>query len=84
MPIFCIIGNTKTIHTAILVVEYLKKRLGNPHSDIAKENITYREIPNGEPWKFEIGVIVEMNLKDSNAFVDNCRAFVAGRGEIWT
>lgn len=83
-----IIGSTRTIQSAVLVCEYLKKRLAKPHSDVHPDFISYSfKTPTEENGFWMADIIVTMNnmdLKTSNNFVDICRAFVAGRGEIWT
>lgn len=85
-----IIGSARTIQTAVLVVEYLKAGCAHPHSNIQPAQIKYRfkdPTPSNGWWSAEIIVetyaIDGLSLDDSSKFVSICRAFVAGRGEIW-
>lgn len=83
-----IVGSTRTIQTAVLVCEYLKARLARPHSNVSPDSISYLfKTPTEQNgfWTADIMVTMDdMDLKVSDKFVDICRAFVAGRGEIWT
>lgn len=85
-----IVGSTRTIQTAVLVCAYLKDRLAEPHSDVHPDRIRYRmQTPSADNgfWSADIivetGDAVDFDLETSNRFVDTCRAFVVGRGEIW-
>lgn len=86
--IFNIVGCARTIRTTIMVTEYLRQRLGQPHTDVHPAQITYRFKESTEAngwWIADIGVKGrELNLQESKLFVDTCRAFVAGAGEVWT
>jgi hypothetical protein len=90
---FHIVGSARTIATAVLCVEYLRARLANPQSEIRADQIGYRfKEPTDKNgwWSSDIGVTT---YSESHAyslpeplgsrFVEVCRAFVAGRGEIW-
>lgn len=82
------IGSARTIQTAVLVCEYLRRALGRPHSDVRPEQIRYHFYdPTNENGFWTADIIVEaeqLSLEDSSRFVNICRAFVAGRGEVWT
>jgi hypothetical protein len=81
------IGSARTIQTAVLVCEYLRCALGQPQSEVHPDQIRYHFYdPTDENGFWTADIIVEANqlsLEDSHRFVDICRAFVAGRGEIW-
>ena len=86
------IGCTRTIETAILVCEYLRATCASPHSIVHPDRIRYHftdPTPQNGWWSADIIVdTYEPNemLKMDNALtmmVRICRAFVAGRGEIW-
>jgi hypothetical protein len=86
------IGSTRTIATAVLVVEYLRRRHGAPHSKIHPDAFSYvfkEPNPANGWWSADI-IVTTYNHecdpqldKDINQAVDLCRAFVAGAGEIW-
>lgn len=84
-----IIGAARTIQTAVLVVEYLKDHLADPHTHIRRDQIVYRfKEPTSQNGFWSADIIVEthndeLDLEDSALFVNICRAFVAGRGEVW-
>jgi len=83
-----IIGHARTVRTAVLVVEYLSKSLGKPHSSVHPDRIKYRFTECSDRNGFwQSDIIVEMpfnwSLEESSRFVQMCRAFVAGAGEIW-
>jgi hypothetical protein len=82
-----IIGCARTIQTAVLVVAYLQARLGQPQTSVQRDRISYRfKEPTAENGWWVADIIVKyepLSLKESSQFVDLCRAFVAGRGEIW-
>lgn len=87
-----IIGHTRTIRTAVLVVEYLRTRKADPHSLVHKDSIRYRfKDPTKENgfWSADIFVVTFNDKYDSNleaainSMIEPCRAFVAGAGEIW-
>jgi hypothetical protein len=83
-PFTYLIGHTRTIQTAVLVVAYLQQRFFG----IPLGQIKYRFI---DPTSFNgwcsAEIILESELYDYNLdnlkLVSICRAFVAGRGEIW-
>lgn len=85
-----IVGSTRTIKTAVLVVAYLRERCAQPHSKVHPDQIKYR-FKNPNPangyWSADIIIetasIVGVSLEDSSLFVNVCRAFVAGCGEVW-
>lgn len=81
-----IIGAARTIQTAVLAVEYLRARCCQPHSDVHESRVQYRFKEPTESngwWSADIYVDGELGLADSSLFVSICRAFVAGRGEVW-
>lgn len=93
-PCHSIIGHAKTTQSAILVVEYLRARKADPHSDIPKDAISYRECRNlvGEQAGFDIIVRGDLDrasrkqaidLDFANDWVEICRAFLCGCGEYW-
>jgi len=82
------IGCTRTVETAILVVAYLGDALGKPHSSIHKDRIRYVFTEASDRNGFWLADIVveapiDWNLEESSKFVNCCRAFVAGAGEVW-
>jgi hypothetical protein len=83
------IGCTRSIQTAVLVVQYLKERHARPHSEIGAESIRYcftEPTDRNGWWSADIVVDSYDSLRDDQALsemVNTCRAFVAGRGEIW-
>lgn len=83
-----VIGSARTIQTAVLVCEYLKVYCADPHSEIRKDQIEYRfktaTDANGY-WYADILVVTWKPFTDPTCkrFIDVCRAFIAGRGEIW-
>lgn len=82
-----IVGCTRTIRTAVLVVEYLRRRNisqaipGDAYGFIFKD-----PTPENGWWSADIIVTLygDLDLETSSRLVDLCRAFVAGSGEIWT
>ncbi len=82
------IGDARTIKTAVLVCEFLKSRHCHPHSGVPRDAVHYAFIdPTPENGYWSADIVVDMpidwNMKESECFVDTCRAFVAGAGEIW-
>lgn len=81
------VGQAKTIHTAILVVGYLRARCTYLGSSILPGEVYYKQnTPVDESeviWPFHIMVDGRLSLADAHELVTNCRAFVAGRGEAW-
>lgn len=83
-----IIGCARTIQTAVLVVEYLRTRSISCgiHGDMIRYAFKEPTAQNGN-WSADIIVkthsISIPDLKQSHELVEICRAFVAGRGEIW-
>lgn len=86
------IGCTRTIKSAILVCEYLRSVCATPHSCIHGDRIRYYftdPTPRNGFWSADI--IVETFSNESgpevqlvlSEMVKVCRAYVAGRGEIW-
>ncbi len=77
-----IIGCTRTIQTAVLVVAYLKTRWPN-----IKGRFEYRvkdPTPSNGYWSSDILVVkYGLGLEHESEIIGACRAFVAGRGEIW-
>jgi hypothetical protein len=77
------IGAARTIETAVLCVAYLQE-----HFFPIKHRIEYTftdPTPQNGYWSSDIIVeAYEMSEKESREYVQVCRAFVAGRGEIWT
>lgn len=88
-----IIGHTRTIRTAILVCEWLGSHLCNPHSAVHPDALRYEfvdPVPANGQWSATIYVegdldraSGEIDLALTSRFVETCRAFVAGAGEIW-
>ncbi len=83
------IGSARTIQTAVLVCEYLRERCAlecgiNP--DAISYVFTNATEANGW-WSADIIVTTYSsgipNLENSHVLVNTCRAFVAGRGEVW-
>lgn len=78
-----IVGHTRTIHTAVLVVEYLRDSLaGMLRVDRGRFRYRVYDTPK-DGWVAEIRVVGRLGLRESHEIVETCRAFVAGRGEIW-
>lgn len=85
-----IIGSTRTLATAILVVEWLREH-APLKSKVHKDLIRYRprgEVSEASGWWFCDIIIVsnttwEPPMEVSGEYVRLCMAFVAGRGEIW-
>lgn len=80
------IGCARTIQTAILVTEYLRRRFDGIGT-VPKDSIRYvfTDATDRNGW-WTADIIVDSNnlsIDDSGRLVDECRAFVAGRGEIW-
>lgn len=84
--VMSIVGSARCIQTAVLVTEYMRKRICVPHSEVIPDRVHYRLKEFTECsgwWAAEIYVHGELSLDESKLFVDTCRAFVAGRGELW-
>jgi hypothetical protein len=82
------IGSTRTVRTAVMVVEYLSGALGHPHTSIHSDRIRYQFTEPSERNGFWLADIIveaptDWSLDESREFVACCRAFVAGAGEIW-
>ena len=80
-----IIGQARTIQTAVLVVEYLKKRIPfgcKIHADQIRYRFTNPTPDNGY-WSADIIVENHSFGFDGDELIGICHAFVAGRGEIW-
>lgn len=85
------IGGTRTIQTAVLVCEYLRRTCCNPLSSIKPDWVRYSfhdPSPDNGFWSADILVDVYGEYdpekdKATTHMVVVCRAFVAGRGEIW-
>ncbi len=80
-----IIGSARTLRTAVMVCEYLKKRFPAIPEGTIKYRFTNSTSDNG--W-WSADIIVEtfkndLDFKLSGEMVEVCRAFVAGAGEIW-
>jgi hypothetical protein len=86
-PVCHIIGTARTIQTAVLAVAYLRERI--PWNvTIDPGQIRYRftdPTPKNGWWSAEILIETGSLTLDpaADALIDICRAFVAGRGEIW-
>lgn len=81
-----IVGATRTIRTAVLVCEYLRDKCCAPHSTVPRDLIKYEfERPCTENGYWSAKILIDGNLEyaESARFVETCRAFVAGAGEIW-
>ena len=81
------IGSARTIKTAVLVCQYLNDKCCFPHSEVNKDRVIYEfkdPSPQNGFWPADIFIDQEIvSLADSTRFVRECRAFVAGAGEIW-
>jgi hypothetical protein len=82
-----IVGSTRTIQTAVLVVEYLSGRTSALHRDRFSYRFKDPTEQNGW-WSADILVTTygDESLKfdaEISKLVELCRAFVAGRGEVW-
>lgn len=82
-----IIGHARTIQTAVLACEYLRARHRSTRG-IHPDMISYRFKEPTEQngfWSADIMVVMysELPLDMAGRLVDECRAFIAGRGEIW-
>lgn len=82
-----VIGHARTIATTLLAVEYLRAHMWK---DIHGDQISFRfKDPTAQNgfWSSDIIVVTYSiaipDLETSNKMVSMCRAFVAGRGEIW-
>lgn len=89
-PFHHIIGSAAQRQSAILVVEYLRDRLANPHSRYEREQIIYltsRKMGSNDILSYEICVDdPQIGLDREEAFVDICRAFLVGCGDrphVW-
>lgn len=81
-----IIGAARTIRTAVLVCEYLKDKCCSPHSSVPRDLVIYEfKAPCPENGFWSATILIDGNLEyaESTRFVETCRAFVAGSGEIW-
>lgn len=81
-----IVGVTRTIKTAVLVCEYLKDKCCAPHSKVPRDLVIYEfKDPCLENGFWSARILIDGNLEyaESARFVETCRAFVAGSGEIW-
>ena len=76
------IGCTRTLETAVLCIAYLReRRIGNHNIRFV---CTQPTDANGY-WSTDIIVDAqEMTDRQSHEYVETCRAFIAGRGEVWT
>jgi len=85
------IGSARTIQTAVLVCEYLRRVCANPQSSIHGDCIRYRFTePSSTNGFWSADILVDVYgaySKEQDDALSNmvtvCRAFVAGRGEIW-
>lgn len=71
-----------------MVVEYLGAALGKPHTSIHPDRIRYQFTQPTEHNGFWLADIIvdapyAWDEQESAKFVNYCRAFVAGAGEIW-
>ena len=86
-PIRHKIGGTRTIQTAVLVCEFLLERF----SEFPRGTVHYHFLdptPQNGFWSADIivdlyGAYDAKKDKRLSEMVEVCRAFVAGRGEIW-
>jgi hypothetical protein len=81
-----IVGATRTIKTAVLVCEYLRDKCCAPHSKVHRDLVKYEfkePCPENGYWSATILIDGNMEYPESERFVETCRAFVAGAGEIW-
>ena len=91
-----IIGCAKYEQSAMLCVMYLQKRHSHPHSKVPPETVKYRleSRPPGDnsyydamwPWTIYVDTQegeIGGDYQTTTLFVDICRAFMAGRGELW-
>lgn len=80
------VGCARTIRTAVLVTEYLRAHCCHPHSKVPRDAVSYSftdaSQANGH-WSADIIVAAPYSFDRASQFVDTCRAFVAGAGEIW-
>jgi hypothetical protein len=88
LPLRHKIGSARTIRTAVLVCEFLRSHCCFPHSSVHCDRVKYVfEDPTPENGFWSADIIVEAPVnwdsKESARFVEVCRAFVAGAGEIW-
>ncbi len=81
------IGSTRTIRTAVLVCQYLEDKCCAPHSEVHKDRVIYEfKDPSQQNGFWTADILIDQNLvtlETSTMFVRECRAFVAGAGEIW-
>jgi len=88
LPLVHKIGSTRSIQSAVLVCEYLRAHCAVPHSFVHPSAIYYHftEPTDRNGW-WSADILVRANrgadMKALDVMVDICRAFVAGRGEIW-
>ena len=77
------IGCTRSIQSAVLVCEYLRQQTSFP-KDLIAYHFTDPTDQNGW-WSADILVTTYGKYDDAEMtrLVEQCRAFVAGRGEIW-
>ena len=83
-----LVGCARTIRTAVMVTEYLKDRLCQPHSLAPRDSVSYvlkTASMSNDFWAADIVVDSDAldNLSLCSQFVDTCRAFTAGVGEVW-
>lgn len=81
------IGSARTIQTAVLVVAYLSS--GHPRFGDGRTRYIFTDPTSGNGW-WSADIIVDTwgeydpTLdKELSQMVHECRAFAAGRGEIW-
>ena len=81
-----LVGSTRTIRTAVTVCRYLQDTCCAPHSKVPRDFVKYEfeePTPSNGYWSAKIFVDSDMDYADSTLFVQTCRAFVAGAGEVW-
>ena len=81
-----IIGCTRTIRTAVALVEWLRCNHCWPHSDVRADQVHYafKNQTDAENGWWSADIYIDGDLKDaSSRWTDLCRAFVAGAGEVW-
>lgn len=81
-----IVGCTRTLRTAVTVCRYLQDTCCAPHSKVPRDLVKYEfkdPTPENGYWSATILIDGEMEYADATLFVQTCRAFVAGAGEIW-
>jgi hypothetical protein len=84
------IGSTRTVPTAILVTAYLEKRHSVNFGDGRVHYVFTDPTPDNGFWSADIiadtwGEEFDAKLdQEMSEMVNECRAFVAGRGEVWS